>query len=191
MRTFQNLQLFPGMSVLENVLLGAHCHLRSDLVEALFHLQRGRKEDVSAIHTAHEVLAFTRIDHLSHATASSLPYGHQRLLEIARALAGKPRLLLLDEPAAGMNPAEKQNLLDLLRRIQERGATILLVEHDMRLVMQVCSQISVLNFGRKLCDGAPEEVQRDAAVISAYLGAGGSGGAAGGLDLEAGNAGTS
>ncbi|MBI3090510.1 MAG: ABC transporter ATP-binding protein [Candidatus Tectomicrobia bacterium] len=170
MRTFQNLQLFRGLTVLENVLLGGHAHLRSDMLEALLRLPSAAAEERRAAERAEEILAFMELDHLSRAVAGSLPYGHQRLLEIARALAGAPRLLLLDEPAAGMNPAEKRTLITLLRRIHARGTTLLIVEHNMRLVMELSTHITVLNFGRKLCDGPPEVVRNDPAVIAAYLG---------------------
>jgi branched-chain amino acid transport system ATP-binding protein len=169
-RTFQTLRLFPEMSVLGNVAVGYHAHTRAEVLDALLRTGRARREEAETMGKAREALAFVGLDAGPDLPAGSLAYGQQRLLEVARALVGEPRLLLLDEPAAGMNPAECDHLLDLIRRMQRRGITLLIIEHRMDLIMEACDRITVLNYGRNLAEGTPAEIQADTAVIEAYLG---------------------
>jgi branched-chain amino acid transport system permease protein len=158
-RTFQNIRLFPAMSVLENVMVGAQRENNP--------IGRG---DAALRERALAALGFVGMADRAHLIVKNLPYGHQRMVEIARALAGHPKLLLLDEPAAGLNQTEKQELVQLLKRLRGHGLTIFLIEHDMGLIEQVSDRISVLNFGRKIADGAPTEVLRHPEVVKAYLG---------------------
>jgi branched-chain amino acid transport system ATP-binding protein len=169
-RTFQNLRLFGELTVLDNVRAGMHVRIRQNALDALLHTPRFRRSEQEATDEANRWLDFVGLRGDRAAAARNLPYGEQRRVEIARALARGPKLLLLDEPAAGLNHGEKLELLDLLRRIGELGIALVLIEHDMGLVMQVSRRIVVLNFGREIADGTPDEVRRNPAVLEAYLG---------------------
>ncbi len=173
-RTFQNIRLFKDLTAAENVLIGMHTRRRDDTLAQLGTLPVFRAEERERLKEAVSLMETAGLSaSAAQRLAGTLPYGDQRRLEIARALALKPRLLILDEPAAGMNPSEKQGVRDLIERLNEGGLTILLIDHDMRLVMGVCDRVAVLNFGRKIADGTPREVSLDAGVIKAYLGTGG------------------
>ena len=169
-RTFQNVRLFPEMTALENVMVGADAHHKTSVISALFRLPRHTREERTGRDRSYQLLRFVGIERRAGDVARNLSYGEQRRLEIARALATNPTLLCLDEPAAGFNPAEKVELLALIRKIRDSGVTVLLIEHDMRLVMGVTDRIVVLEFGKKIAEGTPAEVRDNPAVVAAYLG---------------------
>jgi branched-chain amino acid transport system ATP-binding protein len=169
-RTFQNIRLFAFMSALDNVMTGRHSRMRATLADALIRTPFAVREERLVRERALEILRFCGLERDAHSFASNLPYGAQRRLEIARALAGDPKLLLLDEPAAGMNPIEKDELIGLIRRIRESGVTIFLIEHDMGLVMRISERIAVLDYGEKIAEGPPEAIRTNERVIEAYLG---------------------
>ncbi len=169
-RTFQNIRLFPNMSVLENVMIGRHCRTHSLILGAILRDPATRREEQEIIDTSYQILQKVGLDRDVNEQAKNLPYGAQRRLEIARALATEPFLLLLDEPAAGMNPKETEALVNLIRLICKEGHSILLIEHDMKLVMSLSDRIFVMDYGKKIAQGTPEEVRSNPAVIKAYLG---------------------
>ncbi len=169
-RTFQNVQLFSGMTVFEHVLVGGHRHGRSGLLGAIFQTSRVRQEEKEARARAWRILERVGLVEWADRPAESLPLGLQRILEIARALATAPRLLLLDEPGAGLNPPEKAQLAGLIRSLPEEGITVLLVEHDMNMVMGLADEIAVLDYGQLIAEGPPEAIRQDPRVIAAYLG---------------------
>ena len=169
-RTYQNIRLFSQMTVLENVLVGGHCRSSSGVFRSVFRTKSQRREEDGLYETAKELLELVGLAQFEDVVAENLAYGQQRRLEIARALSSNPKLLLLDEPAAGMNETETEDLFDLIKKVQKRGITVLLIEHDMPFVMKLCDRIAVLNFGKKLAEGTPEEIQNNQDVIEAYLG---------------------
>ncbi len=169
-RTFQNLRLFETLSVLDHVLMGGYFHCRVDFFRTVLRTGAAKAEIRAMTDSAHELLGLVGLGDKAHLLAHSLPYGQRRLMEIARALATRPKLLFLDEPAAGMSEEEIDRLIDLVRAIRDRGVSILLVEHRMRLVMNVAEQIVVLNYGKKIAEGTAQEIQDNPEVITAYLG---------------------
>ena len=169
-RTFQNVELFRQMTVLENVMVGLHTKSKSGIFSCAFKLPGQRNEEKYIEEKSRKWLEFTGIDDLADLTAGNLPFGKGRLLEISRALAAEPKIILMDEPAAGLNSRETAELASLIRKIKESGITVVLVEHDMDLVMDICESIVVLNLGKKLAQGTPREIQENPEVIAAYLG---------------------
>ena len=169
-RTFQNIRLFANMTALENVMVGRHARSHASVLGAVLRCGKTRAEEAAIRAKSHELLSYVGLGHKGHALASHLSYGDQRRLEIARALATEPKLLALDEPVAGMNPTERQQMGELFRKLNDGGLTLLLIEHDVKLVMGLCDRVAVLDYGRKIAEGPAEEVQRDPAVIAAYLG---------------------
>jgi branched-chain amino acid transport system ATP-binding protein len=172
-RTYQNIRLFKNMTAVENILVGMQPHLKSGVIGAIFHTPGTKREEKAAVEEANRLLAYINLTGMGDLLAKNLPYGQQRRLEIGRALASKPMLLLLDEPTAGMNPRETQDMVNFIRQLRDDlGITILLIEHQMRVVMSISEHITVLDFGVKIAEGTPKEIQSNPRVVEAYLGRG-------------------
>ncbi len=186
-RTYQNIRLFKNMTAVENILVGMQPHLKSGLFGAIFRTPGTNREEKAAVEEANRLLAYINLTGMGDLLAKNLPYGQQRRLEIGRALASKPKLLLLDEPTAGMNPRETQDMVNFIRRLRdELGITILLIEHQMRVVMSISEKISVLDFGVKIAEGTPKEIQTNPRVVEAYLGRGAASGLGQAVSAESG-----
>jgi branched-chain amino acid transport system ATP-binding protein len=172
-RTYQNIRLFKNMTAVENIMVGMQPHLKSGLIGAIFRTRGTNREEKAAVEEANRLLAYINLKGMGDLLAKNLPYGQQRRLEIGRSLASKPKLLLLDEPTAGMNPRETQDMVNFIRQLRDDlGITILLIEHQMRVVMSISEKISVLDFGVKIAEGTPKEIQGNPRVVEAYLGRG-------------------